>query len=63
MGLSSIIRFNIGLLTFVKFVEVLKSGPVKTDLNVFSFFPAWRYAGILKFYWISIYACLLTLWL
>ena len=38
MGLSSIIRFNTGLLTFVKFVEVLKSGTVKTDLMYFLFF-------------------------
>ena len=39
MGLSSIIRFNIGLLTFAKFVEFLKSGTVNAWLlNVFSFF-------------------------
>ena len=35
----SIIRFNIRLSTFAKFVEFLKSSTVKAELNIFSDFP------------------------
>ena len=44
MRLFNIIRFNIRLLTFEQFVEFLKSSTIKTGLNVFSYFPAWRAA-------------------
>ena len=40
MGLISIIRFNIRLLPFTKFMEFLKSRTVKAGWNVFSDFPA-----------------------
>ena len=39
----SIIRFDIRLLTFAKFLEFLKSSTVKVGLKIFSYFPAWRY--------------------
>ena len=40
MGQLSIDRFNLGLLTFCKICEFLKSAKVKVGLDVFSFFPA-----------------------
>ena len=39
MGVFSVIRFYIRLLTFAKFVEFLKSSTVKAGQNVFSYFP------------------------
>ena len=39
-----------GVLAFAKFVEFLKESPVKAGLNVFSYFPTWKYAYfMLKF--------------
>ena len=46
MGHFSSIRFNIRLATLTKFVEFLKSSPVKAGSSEF-YFPAWRYASVI----------------
>ena len=43
-GTVAIISFNIRLLNFGKFAEFLKISTIKASLNVFSYFPVWRYA-------------------
>ena len=59
MRLFSIIGPKTGLLTFPKFVEFLKISMVKEHWNVFSYFPAWRYAhDVLELKQISDYICL-----
>ena len=43
MTIFSIIRFNVGLKTFAKLVELLKSSTVTAGLNVFVYGAVWRY--------------------
>ena len=50
MELLGIDRFNLGLLTFSKICEFLKSAKVKVGLDVFSFFLAWRYVNDMLYF-------------
>ena len=45
--LFGVFRFNIRLLNFAKSVQFLNGSMAKAGLNVFYYFPAWRYTSVM----------------